>query len=1114
MDNSLTCVCGLVLRDRRCFGQHIRHHKCYAVSRGAIAAAFTEVSQLNEQSSFVTDAICNNNNEDEDNFNDGGNGSDFNDYDDNSDTANTIANTNADALAKDDADADASNEDIANNSVSEADQSLLNKYDAYIASGVGHATPSAADKFDIELLHILSKANCPIYLFDLIKSWARSVQLAKVNLTDNSSKTRSQVIKELDKRFNLTGSKPKEIEVILPGSNETVRVVTHDFKEQLYSLLSDPAVMRDENLLFPTNETGQQQVLAAPIPLGSTAPRKEGDVVYQDVTDGQAFRTAYNVHCTVKGRDVLLCVIIFMDKSHVDSTNGRLCFEPMMFTLSIFKMEVRTLPIFWRPLGFVVNQANLPTLSSSLKSEDYHCMVRILLASLVEAQQGPGIAWRLHYQGVFTEVVFKVPVLFIVGDTEGHDKMCGKFLSRTSQIPRLCRYCDCPTVSTDDTSSEWNYTLGPTIADMVTSNQRDELRSMAYHCVKNGFDGVIFCDQSRGINGSTPAEVLHVWQHGLFPRVLSGLFGQKRALKSGSKRKKNSSFTKKQRGQKVTSRKRARSKHINNKDKEDDSEEDDYEEKISDVKDNGSDDDADEEDDIEELLVEVVELNLSEEGEDKELDPEALRTTNLSSNGIFTDSVKCDFDARAKKYGRMLAHQSNRDFARSYFPSGITSNAKKNGHEESSVVLLCLIILVSKKGVDFFNVQFDGESDISVDVGIHRSTAYIELLTNLLLMENFLKSRQYTRKQMKLYGKYVPLFLESLKKAVDRVIGMAMKFIKFHLPMHSCDDITRFGPPMSWDSSTGESNHKQMKDPAKRTQQNTKTFDIQTASRYTENLLIGRAVRYADPPESMLSVTPTLAGAEHPEKLRGYNYTVDSDGIMLQQHNSRSKPWVEASWPDQALQIRVTDLIVSTVLPHVPSGKVKLYTELKWTDDGTIFRANPSYGKCKEPWHDWAVIDWEPDQDDVTSLIPGRLMVFIEVEDFEKNDTVTPNEYFPIEGVGKYVVVESLIESIYADPPTKCPGIANYLAHDVCSIVYWSKFELEDSSVSADTEIPVSQVPVLRIVPTDVIHDPTVVIPYDLDQPNGIEWLNVSPKTIWMEHLVNEMESRINNNNN
>jgi hypothetical protein len=31
---------------------------------------------------------------------------------------------------------------------------------------------------------------------------------------------------------------------------------------------------------------------------------------------------------------------------------------------------------------------------------------------------------------------------------------------------------------------------------------------------------------------------LHVWQHGLFPRALAALFGQKRALKRASRRKK------------------------------------------------------------------------------------------------------------------------------------------------------------------------------------------------------------------------------------------------------------------------------------------------------------------------------------------------------------------------------------------------------------------------------------------------------------------------------------------------------------------------------------------------------------------------------------------------
>ena len=135
---------------------------------------------------------------------------------------------------------------------------------------------------------------------------------------------------------------------------------------------------------------------------------------------------------------------------------------------------------------------------------------------------------------------------------------------------------------------------------------------------------------------------------------------------------------------------------------------------------------------------------------------------------------------------------------------------------------------MSKKGTDCFLEQFDGEKAVSPKKGepLARSQLFIELLTNLLLMENFLKSKQFTKRQMNLYKVYLLLFMESYKLAVRRGIGMAMKFIKFHLPMHSYHDIRRFGPPMSWDSSTGESNHKELKDPGRHTQQNTINFDM------------------------------------------------------------------------------------------------------------------------------------------------------------------------------------------------------------------------------------------------------------------------------------------------
>ena len=990
-----------------------------------------------------------------------------------------------------------SNEDVVDvANVKQPDLSLMSKYNTYLSSGMGQMKASIAYQRDIELLRILMKAKAPVYLFDQIKECFRTtVHVSKINLLDKSARlSRKAVLKQIYQKFDLHGSQPKEIEVTLPGSNEIVRVVTHDFKEQLYSLLSDPVVMQDEHLLFSKNENGEYHPFADP----RIVPQQNGNdaVVYHDVTDGDAYKTAYEFHCTVKDTDVLLCIIIFMDKSHVDSTNGRLCFEPMMFTLSIFKKEVRTRPLFWRPLGFVVNQSNLSNVHSSLKSDDYHFMIRILLRSLVDVQRGSGISWRLSYQATCFDVVFKLPVLFVVGDTEGHDKMCGKFLSRTNQIPRLCRYCDCPTDDTDLTTHVFSPTLGPEIAQMVADGEKEELRLIAYHCVQNGFYGIVFCDQERGINGATPAEILHVWQHGLFPRALAALFGQKRALKRASIGKKDTVYSGKPRSRNPRDQPTAVS--------------------LVGFVDIPVDSDDDDDEETDKVLEDVLESPLLEsEDVAQTVNPISQKDWNLSNSGIFTDTVKSDFDACAKKYGRMLAHQSNREFDRSYFPSGITTNAKKNGHEEKCVILLCLLILVSKKGVDCFEKQFDGEQAVIPDEGepLARSQLFIELLTNLLLMENFLKSKQFTRRQMKLYKVYLPLFMDLYKLAVQRVIGMAMKFIKFHLPMHSYEDIRRFGPPMSWDSSTGESNHKDMKDPGRHTQQNTINFDMQTAKRFAENTAIRRAIYRENPPQSMLTNVSSHSHVARQTRMSysGFNYVVTKDGMTEKNPISRTKPWIPANWPNSALQLRVLQLIWTNVLPHVPSGSMKVFTKLKWQDDGTIFRANPSYGKSGQSWHDWAEIDWDPESNNEANVIPGRLIVFMQLDDFDLDTAFTAPEYFFIDGAGTYAVIESLIESIYAVPPTKCMQYLNlrdYFAHPYCNIVYWSSIEQEHNSNCAS----INNAAKLYVVPTNRIIATQIVIPYDLDNPDGPEQLIIAPMNTWMDAFIDEMKFRIDNN--
>ena len=56
--------------------------------------------------------------------------------------------------------------------------------------------------------------------------------------------------------------------------------------------------------------------------------------------------------------------------------------------------------------------------------------------------QKHGFRWNLHYNGKIHSVVFHPYVPFIIGDTEGHDRLCGHYTACFSKVQQLCRICE------------------------------------------------------------------------------------------------------------------------------------------------------------------------------------------------------------------------------------------------------------------------------------------------------------------------------------------------------------------------------------------------------------------------------------------------------------------------------------------------------------------------------------------------------------------------------------------------------------------------------------------------------------------------------------------------
>ena len=90
----------------------------------------------------------------------------------------------------------------------------------------------------------------------------------------------------------------------------------------VYSLLSDPDLMRPENLLIPQ---GDNPFVAFVRNLTH----------YEDIDTGSVYLNAYKKFCNISDRDLLAGIMLFIDKTHTD-VQGRLWLEQVTFTLGIF----------------------------------------------------------------------------------------------------------------------------------------------------------------------------------------------------------------------------------------------------------------------------------------------------------------------------------------------------------------------------------------------------------------------------------------------------------------------------------------------------------------------------------------------------------------------------------------------------------------------------------------------------------------------------------------------------------------------------------------------------------------------------------------------------------
>ena len=371
----------------------------------------------------------------------------------------------------------------------------------------------------VKLIKLLDDMNCPDYALSKILDWMNDNEWRNVSMFSASHKRETHINWMRAMLHNANCLMPNVVPTLLPtsqSSSYSVEVMCFDFVPQLLSLLQDPDKMTQANLVIDVD---------LPVPMHCPKP---GHGI-SEVLDGTAYRDAY--WKAVKERNArgdlrsLLVVPIccWGDATHIDQ-HGRFKLEPWSFSPLIFNEKARRNPDFWRVLGYVnvlkLTKAEKKRLKKGETCQMYHKQLEVIFSKMTNSLHrlknvtlpiGP-------HRNLCVDIV--CPLLYVIADTEGADKMCGRYICYSRSIAKRCRVCDVSEESFCDPEASFSIADSAELTKIQETGNLESCQASSVHAVNNAFRLVDMGGASNGIFTATPPDILHVVRKGLMERLV------------------------------------------------------------------------------------------------------------------------------------------------------------------------------------------------------------------------------------------------------------------------------------------------------------------------------------------------------------------------------------------------------------------------------------------------------------------------------------------------------------------------------------------------------------------------------------------------------------------
>ena len=148
-----------------------------------------------------------------------------------------------------------------------------------------------------------------------------------------------------------------------------------------------------------------------------------------------------------------------------------------------------------------------------------HRQLEVLLSGIAACNNGTDTRLQnkvITINGISKIVDIMCHVNYIILDAAEGDIICCRQGTHHPSSLRHCRTCDCAYANLDDPFYDGCSKLKSSeVEAMVADNDTDGLKAITQHNVSNAFCTVMMCDTVHGIFGSTPGDLLHMFQLGI-----------------------------------------------------------------------------------------------------------------------------------------------------------------------------------------------------------------------------------------------------------------------------------------------------------------------------------------------------------------------------------------------------------------------------------------------------------------------------------------------------------------------------------------------------------------------------------------------------------------------